>query len=335
MDLNFTGAVTSVTPVAEASQVGAARRNALRLAQQVGLGEADAGRAALIATELATNLLKHAPGGAIHIQPVPGIGGCGLEIMSVDSGPGFCVQQCIADGYSSRGTQGIGLGALVRQSQVFDAHSDSAGSVVMARIYGQKSRDLRIGASYHALPGETTSGDAWHLGIEDHCIAALVVDGLGHGGEAAAAAGQAVLTFAESSCSDPLQQVQAMHRAMAGTRGGAVAIALYNSASQSMRFAGIGNIGARVVAPGRARGLASMPGIVGVQLRRPQCFDLADVAGQLLVLFSDGIQSRWDLSAYPGIFSRHPAVIAAVLHRDFCRGRDDSTVMVIALGEVE
>lgn len=334
MDLNYTGAMTCVVPVAETSQVGAARRSASRLAQQAGLSEADAGRAALIATELATNLLKHAGGGAIHLQPIPGIGGRGLEIISVDSGPGFCVQQCIVDGYSSRGTQGIGLGALVRQSQVFDAYSDSAGSVILARVYGPGIRDLRVGASYHAMSGQTESGDAWHLAIEAHTVAAVVVDGLGHGSEAALAAERAVRAFAGNPFRDPVGHLQEMHSAMSGTRGGAVAIALFNRVGQSLRFAGIGNVGARVVGPGQTRGLASMPGIVGVQLRRPQSFDQAGVTGQLLVLFSDGIQSRWDLSAYPGIFSRHPAVIAAVLHRDFCRGRDDATVVVIALGEM-
>jgi anti-sigma regulatory factor (Ser/Thr protein kinase) len=334
MDVSYTGAVTCVVPVMETSQVGAARRSALRLAQQAGLGEADAGRAALVATELATNLLKHAGGGALHLQLVPGIGAQGLEIISVDRGPGFCIQQCLADGYSSRGTQGIGLGALLRQSQVFDAYSDSAGSVVMARIYGPEIRDLRVGASYHAMCGQPHSGDAWHLAIEAHNVAALVVDGLGHGREAAEAAGRAVQAFAGSPARDPVGQLQEMHIAMAGTRGGAAAIALFNRVGQSLRFAGIGNVGARVVGPGQTRGLASMPGIVGVQLRRPQSFDQAIVAGQFLVMFTDGIQSRWDLSVYPGIFSRHPAVIAAVLHRDFCRGRDDATVMVIALGEM-
>jgi hypothetical protein len=48
-------------------------------------------------------------------------------------------------------------------------------------------------------------------------------------------------------------------------------------------------------------------------------------------MYSDGLQSRWNLADYPGLVHCHPAVIAAVLHRDFCRGRDDVTVLVIAL----
>ncbi|MCX2689329.1 ATP-binding protein, partial [Pseudomonas sp. DCB_AW] len=45
--------------------------------------------------------------------------------------------------------------------------------------------------------------------------------------------------------------------------------------------------------------------------------------------------SRWNLQAYPGLVLRHPAVIAAVLHRDFCRGRDDVTVLVLDLDGTE
>ncbi|MGC1331458.1 MAG: ATP-binding protein, partial [Pseudomonas sp.] len=94
---------------------------------------------------------------------------------------------------------------------------------------------------------------------------------------------------------------------------------------------GIGNIGGSLLSPERGRGLASHPGIVGGQFRKAQSFDYAQVSGNCLILYSDGLQSRWNLHDYPGLIFRHPAVIASVLHRDFCRGRDDVTVLVIHL----
>ena len=48
-------------------------------------------------------------------------------------------------------------------------------------------------------------------------------------------------------------------------------------------------------------------------------------------MHSDGLQSRWNLRDYPGLALRHPAVVAALLHRDFTRGRDDVTVLAIRL----
>jgi hypothetical protein len=77
--------------------------------------------------------------------------------------------------------------------------------------------------------------------------------------------------------------------------------------------------------------LASHPGIVGLQYRKVAAADHVQCTGQLVIMYSDGLQSRWNLRDYPGLMYRHPAIIAAILHRDYCRGRDDVTVLVIAL----
>ncbi|MBU0837157.1 MAG: ATP-binding protein, partial [Gammaproteobacteria bacterium] len=96
-------------------------------------------------------------------------------------------------------------------------------------------------------------------------------------------------------------------------------------------FAGIGNIGASLIASEGSRGLASHPGIVGVRFRKAHVFDYPLGEARLLVLYSDGLQTRWNLRDYPGLVHRHPAIIAALLHRDFCRGRDDVTVLALNL----
>jgi hypothetical protein len=84
-------------------------------------------------------------------------------------------------------------------------------------------------------------------------------------------------------------------------------------------------------APGApsGRGLVSHNGTIGVEVRRLQQFDYESPAEALLVMHSDGLQSRWSLEAYPGIMHRHPALIAGVLYRDYSRQRDDLTVCVV------
>ena len=52
-------------PVTESSQVAEARRRAVEIAEGGGFNEADAGRVAPVATEMATNLVKHGGGGDI------------------------------------------------------------------------------------------------------------------------------------------------------------------------------------------------------------------------------------------------------------------------------
>ena len=77
--------------VTESSQVAAARRAVLWLAEQLRLDDERSGRAALIVTELATNLVKHARGGEILLRVLTSSIGEpeGIEIVAVDTGPGI------------------------------------------------------------------------------------------------------------------------------------------------------------------------------------------------------------------------------------------------------
>ncbi len=330
MGLNIPSAITQVLLIEDVSQIGHARRTAQQMAEQLGFDETDAGRAALVATELASNILKHADHGELHVRAT---GNGGIEMLAIDRGQGFDIESGLVDGYSTGGTQGIGLGAIARLAQVFDAHADHRGTVVLARLTPRHAtaKDLRYGVSQHSLHNDPHCGDAWHLAIEPGRFSVMVADGLGHGeyAERAARAGEAV--FAQDAFLDSTVLMSDMHIGMNGTRGAAVAIVQYDAGADRLRFTGVGNIGGSLVGLGKSRGLASHPGIVGVQFRKAQPFDYAEVAGQLLILYSDGLQSRWNLSDYPGLVYRHPALIAAILHRDFCRGRDDVTVFVIAL----
>jgi len=336
MDMNLHGSTTTALAVEDDSQVGHARRGALALASQLGFSEVDAGRVAIVATELSTNLLKHARHGALHLRALPAEGAGGIELIAVDRGPGFDAACCLADGFSTGGTPGTGLGALSRLSQLFDIYSDSRGSVVLAQLFPRHVAPcpVRFGVSQHALNGDPACGDVWHLAVDKGQLSALVIDGLGHGEEAEQAGLAGAAAFAVAPFADPASSLQDMHQAMNGTRGGAAAIARFDAASNTLRFAGIGNIGACLVTPERSRGLASHPGIVGSQFRKAQVFDYPVDEATLLILYSDGLQSRWSLRDYPGLAQRHPAIISTLLHRDFCRGRDDVTVMVIALETV-
>ena len=100
--------------VAEQSQVAEARRRATTLATALGFGTEGAGKVAIVASELATNLVKHTTaGGEILLTPVARNGDVGIEVMGVDRGPGIAnLAQALRDGYSTAGTYGTGLGAV-------------------------------------------------------------------------------------------------------------------------------------------------------------------------------------------------------------------------------
>jgi len=332
MDIRLGGGLTLVLPIEDSSQIGHARRTAQSLAEQSGFDAVDSGRVALVVTELASNILKHASNGELHLR-VLNSSPLGIEVIAIDRGAGFDPQDCLVDGFSTRGTQGIGLGSILRQAQVFDVHTDSRGTVLLTRFYPRSSvtRDVRAGFSQHSLYNDPACGDAWEVAISDKQISVLVIDGLGHGPEAEDAAKAGVCAFNRDPFAHPDFMLEELHHDMRGTRGGAVAIAQFDANQNILRFIGIGNIGATLVATDKTRGIASHPGIVGLQYRKIRVTDYPECAGALLILYSDGLQSRWNLRDYPGLIFRHPAVIAAVLHRDYCRGRDDVTVVVIAL----
>ena len=71
MGLNIPSALTEVLLIEDPSQIGHARRTAQKRAEQLGFDETDCGRVALVVTELASNLLKHATHGALHLRTTP------------------------------------------------------------------------------------------------------------------------------------------------------------------------------------------------------------------------------------------------------------------------
>lgn len=335
MDVNFSGHVTRRVPVEEATQVGQARREATVLADLCGFGELDVGRVALAATELATNMLKHGRGGLMYLSLVQGRHGLGVELCAIDRGPGFSLAQCLPDGYSTGGTQGLGLGAIQRQAAVLDVWSDDRGAIVLARIHAEDAppeSDLAYGALRLPMRHEVACGDAWHLAYDGERLVAVLIDGLGHGVPATEAANAGAVAASNAGFLAPTDLIARLHAGMSGTRGGAAAVACLDVPRGVLRFAGIGNIAASVCDAQVTRGLASHPGIVGVQYRKVQAFDLHVQTGNLLVMHSDGLQARWSLRDYPGLVHRHPALVAAVLQRDFDRGRDDAGILVVRLG---
>jgi hypothetical protein len=126
---------------------------------------------------------------------------------------------------------------------------------------------------------------------------------------------------------EPAETIQACHRALAPTRGAAVAIA--KIAADKGSFAGVGNIACRLESGEVRRQLVSHNGTLGHMMRRVQQFDFPMPAGALLIFYSDGLATHWNLADYPGLAGRHPGVIAGVLYRDHERGRDDVTVLVV------
>jgi anti-sigma regulatory factor (Ser/Thr protein kinase) len=321
-------------PVTEPSQVGEARREALRLAQRLGLEEEDAGRVALVATELSGNLVKHAGGGELLVRALEPDSPAGVEMLALDRGGGMeDVARCLRDGFSTAGSAGEGLGAVGRISDLLQIHSAPGhGTAILSQVRARRAAGavgLQAGVVSTPKPGQTVCGDGWAHATADRRSVLVVADGLGHGMEAAEAAVAAIRIFRDRAREAPAAILAAIHAGLRATRGAAVAVAEIVPAERVVRYAAVGNIAGIVMTPSGNRSMVSHNGIVGHQARRIQELTYPWEAGASLILTSDGILSRWDLGGLPGLLARHPALIAGVVYRDFGRGTDDTTVAVV------
>jgi hypothetical protein len=157
----------------------------------------------------------------------------------------------------------------------------------------------------------------------------LVVDGLGHGPQAAEAADEAVRIFTAHSSDPPAEIITRIHDALKKARGAAAAIAEIRPLAGTLIYAGVGNIAGSILSNTLSRSLVSHNGTLGHVMARVQEFKAEWPRDGILVMHSDGLQSRWELSKYAGLLARQPALIGGVLLRDFRRERDDASVMVM------
>jgi anti-sigma regulatory factor (Ser/Thr protein kinase) len=325
--------MSSIIPIDDLSRVAEARRAALTIAREEGLSETLAGNAALVSTEVCTNLLKHARQGEVFLSRLSDRTGPGVEILAIDRGPGIKdLAGCLVDGYSTAQTSGTGLGAISRLSQEFDIYTEvDKGTVLVSRIGGSAEAVTTVGAVIKPITGEDVSGDAWAFSEHDGTLVLVVADGLGHGIDACRAASEAISAFRLATDLSPVSVLEQIHGALRNTRGAAVAVANINTVDRNIQYAGIGNICGVIAQTGKSEFMVSHSGTAGYQMPRVQEFSYSVPEGAVVIMHSDGLATNWKLDAYPGLRRFHPSVIAGVLYRDATRNRDDVCVVVAKL----
>lgn len=315
--------------------MGEARRHAANVATSLGFNETMAGRVALIVTELGTNLFKHTHEGRLLIATRAG-SNAEIEILSIDSGPGIAnIDNSMQDGYSTSGSPGTGLGATKRLADDFEIFSDlSSGTIIVARVRRQSLQAVfrdhfRLGVVSLCAPGESECGDGWAVALDGEKAAILMADGLGHGPDAMEAAETAATLFVAKPFESLSLALEKSHAALRMTRGAAVAIIIVDTQLSNIQSAGAGNIITRIVSGTVNRTILSQHGTVGIQIRRIQEISHAWPPYALIIMHSDGLISRWSSEVLAGVIGLDPSIAAAILLRDFCRGRDDVTILVL------
>ena len=336
-----------VVPVREASQVSDARRKALALALALGLADETKANLALVLSEAASNLVKHAREGVCLLRGLARPDGAsaerGIELLFLDRGPGMGnVAACMADGFSTAGSMGTGFGAMRRLATRFDVHSiPGLGTALVLELWdpppravapAEERRRLVLGAVSAAKPGEWACGDGWAFAGRNLQGVLLVVDGLGHGEAAAQVSQRAIARFLRARESDPARVLAELDEELHGTRGAAAAVLTIDAQRGLVRHCGVGNTAGGLFHADGVQRLVSPGGTLGLGVRRAQVFEYRWTKATTLVLHTDGLSTRWELERYPGLARRHPSLLAGVLYRDFARGNDDATVVVAREG---
>jgi hypothetical protein len=157
---------------------------------------------------------------------------------------------------------------------------------------------IDIGIAHRTLPGEQESGDAYVVAPFDGGTLVAVIDGLGHGPEAAQAAQLARVTLQAEPAANVVTLIQICHTALRHTRGAVMTLVQINLPGPAMTWVGVGNVEGRLLRERHPHERTSHPseavmlrgGVVGYQLPALKPATLALNSGDTLMLATDGLR---------------------------------------------
>lgn len=305
-------------------------------AAAAGFTERKVGEIDIVVAELVSNLVRHGGGGQLFVKLIEESEVQGIEIISVDSGPGIAdVNRVMEDGVSTKGSLGQGLGAIKRLSQVFQVYSQrNWGTIVLVRVFNEEMPNFRkppkADIRYLALPkpGEEYCGDRFISVTTPQHIKLFFGDGLGHGPEAEKAVTMACDAFQKFTDPDPVQIIRYLNSEVKKSRGLVGTAAVFDVKAATWRICGVGNISTRMYNGAVPKNHMSYNGIIGLNV--PNTLNAQESPyekGQLLIMCSDGLKSRWDMLKFPSVLRYDYSVLLAALIKDFARHTDDMSVM--------
>lgn len=302
-----------------------------------GFSKKKVAEADIVVAEIASNLIKHAGGGEILARLFTEDDNVALELISIDNGPGIAnPEKMLEDGVSTVNTLGQGLGSIKRLSDTFQIYSQKGwGTIVLSRIYKnelpvtRKRETAEIRYINVPKPGETVCGDGFFCKVKPDAITLFLADGLGHGPEANRAVVKGMSYLQEVHSGLPGEMLAGMHKEVKRTRGLVGTMVVYNCKDRMWKFCGIGNISTVLHNPVNYKTYTPYNGIVGMNIPSTiKEMEIPSERGQVLVMCSDGVRSRWDLQRYPGLLKLDLSIAAAAIYKDYGRRADDTSVVI-------
>ena len=291
----------------------------------------------IVVAELTSNIIKHASKGELLYRFSKENTRTLFEIICIDSGPGIRdVSHAMKDGVSTTKTLGEGLGALDRLSDFFQVYSIVKwGTVCYSKIYDKPYSpsvdltDVKLKALNVSKPGQKVSGDGFQIVSNSNYTKIFMGDGLGHGKEAYDAIQLALRQFKLCSDNDPSDILRFIHEPVKKTRGLVGTAVIADHRLKKWIICGIGNISTRLFEGLLTKNFVSFNGIIGLNIPGTLKNHETELGKhQCLIMSSDGIRTRWDLSQFPSIMRYDPLMLAAVIYKDGARKNDDMSILI-------
>jgi phosphoserine phosphatase RsbX len=183
------------------------------------------------------------------------------------------------------------------------------------------------------MPGETRSGDRHVIAVADGAALIAVIDGLGHGEAAAAAANAAALVLEQSPHESLPALFDRCHAQLRATRGAAMTVARFEAAGRTLDWLGAGNV-KTVLLRRSASGFTCMDlltysGVVGARLPKRPASKIQVMPGDVLILATDGVDRKFIDSIR---YDEPPQTQAERLLAAYRSPTDDALVLVARLG---
>ena len=199
----------------------------------------------------------------------------------------------------------------------------------MSNHSAQVTRLIEWGIASRSLDCDGESGDCYAVELIHSGALLVVVDGLGHGKQAAESAKLAVSTVCEHTENSIPSIFVRCHEQLKGTRGVVMSLALFNAADRTMTWAGIGNVEGllfrrRIDSAARSNSLMLGSGVIGYRLPHVRASTNTVSPGDFVILSTDGIRTGFD----KGLNLRSPPqqIADSILAS---HGRDDDDALVL------
>ena len=194
-----------------------------------------------------------------------------------------------------------------------------------------RTRLIRWAVAEATRAGQTESGDRYLATATPDGALVAVVDGLGHGAEAADAAKVAVRSLERHAQQPVIPLVRDCHQSLLRTRGAVISVASFSAHDQTMTWLGVGNVEglllrARAASP-RREALLLRGGVVGVHLPALIAEIVSLTPGDTLILATDGVRSDFSHERLPEPDS--PQLLADHILARWGKQDDDALVLVV------